>query len=300
MKIFITGAAGFIGHHVVELLAAKHHDLMLLVRNKTKYLEDYGRKKQIKFIIGDLLNIEKLKESICKFKPDAVLHLAWEGLPDYSVQICSQNLKYTVDLFTIAAESGCEAIISTGSCWEYKKKAGSVKENSACETTKIFSAVKNSLCLMGEAISKEYGIKFYWPRIFFVYGPGQRKTSLIPYIIESLKNNRIPEINNPDNKNDFVYVKDVAKALVSIIEKKPDKIIYNVGSGYSTSVSKIISILQEIAGFDNMSLNHSKGIGDDFWADISSIQKDLKWSPEYSIKKGIKETVNYYLQDYGD
>jgi nucleoside-diphosphate-sugar epimerase len=300
MKIFVTGSTGFVGKHVVKLLAEKGHELKLLVRNESSPLDAFPSEKDTTFIIGDLSNTNGYKAALEDFKSEAVLHLAWEGLPDYNSQKCLRNLEYGTNLFNAAAEAGCNCIIAVGSCWEYTKATGPMNEESPLESTTDFSAAKNSLRLAGEAISKKYDIKFYWPRIFYVYGPGQRDTSLIPYIIRSFLNRIGPEVENPDNKNDFVYVKDAAEAIVGIIEKKPADIAYNIGSGHAVSVQKIISITSEIMkckfDIDDASGSLETLNSDNFWADISKIQKDIGWFPKYSLTDGIRETVQYYIK----
>ena len=273
---------------------------MLLTRSKEHGFDEFEDNDQVRFIIGDLSNIDGWKRPLREFAPDVTLHLAWEGLPDYSADICGRNFKYAEELFAAVAQGGCRCIISAGSCWEYKRRQGVLAEAAEIEVGKTFPAAKNDLRLAGEAISKEYGMKFYWPRIFYAYGPGQRKTSLIPYIISALGDGVVPEIRNLNNKHDFVYVNDVAKAIVMIIEKQPDKMIYNIGSGHSTSVREVVSIVSEIMRcqhlYSQMNDIPLQQAGDDFWADISDIRNDLGWCPTYSLLDGVGEVVRYYLR----
>ncbi len=300
MRIFVTGSTGFVGKHVVKLLAEKGHELKLLVRNESRLPDVFPNEKSTTVIIGDLSNTESYKTALEDFKPEAVLHLAWEGLPDYSSQKCLQNLEYGTNLFNATAEVGCDRIIAAGSCWEYSRATGPMNEESPLESTNDFPVAKNSLRFTGEAISKKYNIKFYWPRIFYVYGPGQRDTSLIPYIIRSFIDGTGPDVRNPNNKNDFVYVKDAAEAIVGIIEKKPADTAYNIGSGHAVSVQKIISITSEIMkcqiDIDDVSAPLENMNSDNFWADISKIQKGIGWFPKYSLADGIRETVEYYTK----
>lgn len=304
MKIFIIGGTGFIGRHTVKLLSAKGHELMMLVHNKKRDLDNLfnnlGLGKQIKTVYGGLSDMVKLKGQLKEFKPDTVLHLAWEGLPDYGMEMCLLNLYYGLNLFKVAGESGIKCIVSVGSCWEYAKRHGRLTEDSQIEYSKMFPAVKNSLRIMGEAIAKEYCARFYWPRLFFVYGPGQRNTSLIPSIINSVRMGDKLVIKNPSDRNDFIFVLDAVQAIVNIIEEKPDKVVYNVGSGYSTCVSEIISLVYDAMGskmdYVFKKSQTSDHMRDDFWADITAIQNDVGWSPKYSLVEGIKATVEYYAK----
>lgn len=302
MKIFVTGATGFIGRHAVKVLAERGHELMLLLRPDGTEPDDTHYGTRIELLKGDLSDIERWKGSVRDFGPEVVLHLAWEGLPDYSQQMCRKNFEYGMDLFTAVAEAGCKSLVCTGSVWEYKHRVGMLTEDAEVETGNSFTAIKNSLRLSGRAISSEFGVDFYWLRVFYSYGPGQRETSLIPHVIRSLLAGEVPSVKNPDNRNDFVYVRDVAEGIADIVEKQPGGSIYNIGSGYSSSVADIIAHVYKAitAVTDRASMQLPEitdhGKGDDFWADISRIGKDAGWSPKHSLEDGIRETVNYYAE----
>ena len=297
MKIFVTGGTGFIGRVAVGLLEGRGHELLLLVRDAGRAVDVLGESFAGEFVEGDLSSVGSWKSKLGEWGADAVLHLAWEGLPDYSKEVCERNVKYGRELFLAAAQAGCKCILATGSCWEYKGRQGVLDEESELDLSGAFGACKNSLRLSGEEICREYGVRFYWPRLFYVYGPEQRKTSLIPYIISSLHDEFVPEIRNLNNKHDFVYVDDVAKAIVMIIEKQPDKMVYNIGSGYSTSVRDVVSIVSEIMQcqqlYSQMNDMLLQQAGEDFWADISRARDDLAWSPAYSMRDGIQALLAF-------
>ncbi len=295
MRIFVTGGTGFIGRHVVELLGRKQHELLLLVRNKSNIVDIHAGNDKINFVAGDLSDIQEWRGSLESFQPDVLIHLAWEGLPDYSIEMCQRNLKYGEDLFIVAAEIGCECILSTGSCWEYKRANGAVDEEAELELDEAFPSVKNILCRHGEDISDRYGIRFYWPRLFFVYGPGQRRNSLIRHVIDSFQSGIVPEIRNLHNKNDFIYVKDAAAAIVGIVENQPAETVYNIGTGRSVSVAQVISMVRQAMRCDSDISEPRCQVGEDnFWADISRIQDSIGWSPEYSLEDGVGDTVRHY------
>ena len=301
MKIFVTGGTGFIGSHTVRALAGRGYELMLLIRDNARACSTDRSISEVASVCGDLADINGWKYRFMEFRPDAVLHLAWEGLPDYGIDMCMRNLNYGLQLFRLAGEAGCKCVVATGSCWEYAHRTGGITENSPIESSAVFPAAKNSLRIMGEAMSRHYGMHFYWPRLFFVYGPGQRATSLIPSVIISVEAGREPEVRNPESRNDFIYITDVADAVVWLIEKMPEGIVYNVGSGNSTSVSDIISAVYETMGIKQHPNNTNKRPpereADDFWADIGVISNDTGWSPKYNIRAGIKATVDHYNRE---
>lgn len=291
MKIFITGGTGFIGRFVVRKLQQERHHLLIYTREKriSSTLLEFSKNTQI--VHGSLSNLNNLKKVLLKFKPDVAIHLAWEGIPDFSPKISSKNLIQSLKLVTLLAEVKCKTFISTGSCWEYEKKKGKVRENMLSATFTPFTAAKYALYILGTEIAKEKGMNFVWARLFFVYGPGQKEGSLIPFVTQSLKNGQIPKIKNPNGANDFVYVEDVADALVLFAKK--GKIlssgVYNVGSGRLTTVQDILKYSMKIFGI-NHSLKKS-GRSEGFYADISKTKKETGWSSTTNIVEGIKKTI---------
>ncbi len=292
MKIFVTGGTGFVGKPVLDLLVHRGHEILVLTRSpEVGY--DFNL-KNLNYVNGDLRDVPAVRAAMKDFKPQALVHLAWEGLPDYGIPMCRQNLEYGVSLFSLAVESGCSCVLSVGSCWEYAGRKGMLSEDEQLDSTKLFPVVKSALRLIGEAIALENQIRFYWLRLFFVYGSEQRSTSLIPSIIQSLDAGRVPKIQNPDDRLDFVFVEDVAQAVAAVLERQPENSVYNIGSGRSIAVNDIVRIIHGMLNkpFEENGRKESKAIAnEDFWADISRIQRDVGWKPDRGIESGIKSIL---------
>ncbi|MBU0536631.1 MAG: NAD-dependent epimerase/dehydratase [Nanoarchaeota archaeon] len=278
MKIFITGGTGFIGRYILDRL--RNHDILLLVHEPEEFSSD-----NINRIYGNLGDINRWKSDVKKFQPEACLHMAWEGIPDYGPESSIRNLGYGIELIKMLGEIGCKKFVSTGSCWEYGSERGMLKEDDAVRPKNAFSAAKNCLHWIGKEIAEKNGMIFVWTRLFYVYGPGQRPGSLIPSIIDCIKKGKQPDIKNPGNRNDFVYVEDVADALRLIVEKADKSTIYNIGSGESTRVKKVAEIIAGIYGKD---IDIGEQGDSDFSADISRIN-GLGWSPRTGLEQGISK-----------
>ena len=139
-------------------------------------------------------------------------------------------------------------------------------------------------------------IDFIWTRFFYVYGPGQKETSLIPYLIKCVREGKTPEIKNPNAKNDFIYVEDLAEALAELVENKVKTNVYNIGSGKLTAVQDVVKIIYENFKLEPKKKDTAPGSTDiysDFFADISKIKKDAGWQPKTTIEQGIKNTIDY-------
>lgn len=292
MKIFITGGTGFIGKYIVDKL--QNNELLILTRDLNK---DFAKSKKIQFVQGTLGNINKWKNKIKNFKPDATIHMAWEGIPDYGVENSTRNLNYGLDLYRFLVRINCKKILTTGSCWEYGEQSGKLSENILPKTLNAFATAKNSLLHLGQEIAKKNGISFIWTRLFYVYGPGQKKESLIPYLINCAKEGKNPEIKNPQAQNDFIYVEDVADAISKLILECNVDGIFNIGSGKLTSIQAILKKIYDM--FFIKQESHTANIKQTYtssanYADISKIEKEVGWKPETTIKEGIKKVMNLH------
>jgi len=296
MKILISGAAGFIGQNVLSKLNVKENNILAI---DLSYSEYENKEKNLKWIYNDLSNLEEYKFEISKFDPDVVIHLAWQGIPDFSEKLSVLNLNNSINFLDFIIENThCKKIIVSGSCFEYGEKLGVVKEIDPTQINSYFSWAKNSLYKYLVLKCSLNNVNLIWFRFFYVYGPGQRIGSLIPTLINAFRNNIAPDIRNPYNRNDFVYVKDIANAIESacFISDNINSGIYNLGSGVSTSIYEICRITELLTtGKDSYSkklLNIQKGEIMDFWADISKTTKAFSWKPEYTIEAGINEILN--------
>lgn len=298
MRVFITGGTGFIGRYVLKHLGKEGYNILLLTRASKENFSSIMKSKKVDIISGNLSDIDKWKNKLKQFKPEVTIHLAWEGIPDYGVKTSIKNLKYGLNLFEELASSGCKKIICTGSCWEYGQNQGEISEDLPVKSLNAFTIAKNVLHLLGREIAKENNMQFIWTRLFYVYGPGQRENSLIPHIIKCVKEGKEPKIKTPSARNDFIYVEDVAKAIVAILEKCKQSTVYNIGSGDSTSIQDIIKII-----YSKLHLNYKPKDKvfksdnppfDTFWADISKIKKEIGWEPKLTISDALQRTIYKY------
>lgn len=261
MNILIVGGSGFIGNHLTK----KVHDL------NYNYLSTYRKKKPKKFNFQqlDLTKLGRKKKLISKFKPNIVFYLSWNGIPDYSKKNSEHNLfisKKFIDF--ISKLDSVKRIIVSGSCFEKKKDSN----------LKHFVKAKLELKNYIHKKLKNKKVKLIWIRIFYVYGMGQRKLSLIPTLIRKLKKNVNPKIKNLNSSNDFIYIKDVIDFLIKCITLKTRKNILDCGYGKLFSVNEISLITEKL---------------------ILKRNKYFKLSKEKLIKKGIKANAyNWFKPRY--
>ena len=277
MRIFVSGATGFLGSHLVPLLRKKKHKLFLLSRSR-------GGKD---FIKGDIGKPNAWYQKLEKFKPEATIHLAWEGVADYQKtppEVAFLNLENSLELIKLLSKIGCKRFVGLGSVMEYS------------QNLTPFTASKIALRGFGEALSLASGIQFLWARPFYVYGPGQRPQALLPTIINSLLDGKDPEIKNPMLVQDFIYVDDVAEALLRIAEMGQEETkVYEIGRGKAFPIGTIANIAYKQLGLSEPYDESSVSSGDDVTpiADIAPLGS-LGWMPKTDFKKGISKMIEFY------
>ena len=296
-NILITGATGFIGKVLTKKLLDLNYNIVALSRNfngKSGY-------KNLIYLKSDLNDFENIKEDIKKFKPEIVIHFAWENIPVFNLENSLKNLNNSINFFKfIFNMNTCKKILVSGSCLEYSKSIGSCKESEKNISNNLLAWAKESLRSWLEMETLKFGCKLAWFRIFYVYGPHQRENSLIPSLVNTFKNKKPILINNIFNSNDFVYVNDVADAFIAFLKLEVPSGIYNLGSGKSLSILEISYLVEKlILGtskrtklFLQKSENLNKKNEVNFFANIEKTQFYLRWKPKDNIKSGILKIIN--------
>ncbi len=277
-------------------MALGNQDLLLLVRDQEVFSS--LAQERVKSVVGNLNDLESIKSKIQHFDPQIVIHLAWQGIPDFSAQMSLVNLQRSIQFFDfLVQETHCQKIIVSGSCFEYGQFQGPCLESQVSFPNSFFTWAKSSLYSYAAVLCQQKNIELIWFRFFYVYGPGQKRKSLIPTVVDSFLNNTIPPIHNPFNANDFIFVEDIARSLNLALSQKLNSGIYNLGSGYAIPVIKICEIVEkEISGQTRITEKIKKENNNqqtiNFWADLSKVKNALGWIPQTRIEDGIKQYIS--------
>ncbi|HKA79929.1 MAG TPA: NAD(P)-dependent oxidoreductase [Xanthobacteraceae bacterium] len=286
MRVFMTGASGFIGRHVLPLLS--QHEVLCLTR-------DPGRLPALpsgRVLRGDLGRPAEWRPQLEAFRPHWCLHLAWEGLPDYSQATTDANVDANLHLFETLARARVRRIVVAGSCWEYGTAMGMMSETRAPADCSIFAAAKNALRGKLESAASAGDLEYRWGRIFFVYGPGQRPNSLIPACRAAFAAGCLPAIRQPRTAQDFIHVDDVAEGLAALLEADIASGVYNLGTGRPTSVAAVANTVARYFGAAPPYPDSSYDLG--FWADSAKITGATGWRARTSLENGIDRTLRAF------
>ena len=261
------------------------HDVLCLSRDPDRLPRRHG----LNSITADLGKSGDWLGEISRFRPDWCLHLAWEGLPDYSLERCRVNLDASIRLLDAVSRSGVKRVVVAGTCWEYGNASGAVAEDDPPLAVDVFAATKEALLRLLASIARVRGFEYRWARIFFVYGPGQRSMSLIPHLHSAYAAGQEPDIREPEAVQDFVHVDDVAAALMTLAATAAPSGVFNVGSGQPTKVGQIANRVADYYGKKRPFLAPREGRG--YWADVSKIHSLTGWRGRIGLEEGIDRTL---------
>lgn len=300
MRIIVTGASGFIGKELCVALLERGHEVTSLCRKSLAIGHvQSGVYRHISYTMGDVLPIE-----VEAFEPETLVHLAWDGIPDFSERKCVQNYASQVSFFSQTSNlSKLKKVIGSGTCREYASKQGVCFESDRVQPDDYFSWAKQALSDYFRISCKKRQISFVWFRIFYVYGPGQRNESLIPTLIRSINTQILPDLKSPNTANDYIYIDDVVKAIINSVEKQDHCGIFNLGSGKLSTVIEIARLVEQFIhkGVDYQ-VKPFQSIGDNqvyagMFADISLAVSQLDWTPQIDLAEGVRKTTKALIHE---
>lgn len=304
-NILVTGGAGYIGSHVVELLIKNNSKVFIFDNLITGYKKLINKKA--KFIRGDIKNLKKLTKIINENNINSIIHLAAyiniKESEKYKKKYYRNNVGGTLNLIKACRGTSVKTVIFSSSCSIYGNIKGPVSEKKTPNPKSYYAFTKYKSEEIIKRYSKKFNFKYGILRYFNVAGAS--KSGKIGEIEKShghlIKNLAIqstklkPEVdifgNNYNTKDgtcvrDYIHVADLAEihivALKNIINKKKS-LILNCGYGKGYSVKEIIDIFKKIK--KNVIVRYQKKRQGDvaqIYANISKLRKTLNWKPKYN------------------
>ena len=241
MKIAITGATGFIGQHVRNVLAKTDNDVVLVVR----HVERVGDKSAREEIVAADLSQARTDWFELFGRPDVVLHLAWGGLPNYmDCYHVDVELPTQLRFLTALIKSGLKKLVVTGTCYEYGLSSGALSEDQETNPNTPYGIAKDRLRKELFELRSTQHFDLTWARIFYPYGEGQSERSIYSQLIRAISNNEKEfAIGSGTQMLDFIQVTTVAKALLAFVTEIKGIGLINVGSGDPQTVIEFVERL---------------------------------------------------------
>ena len=318
MKIFLTGAEGFIGSHLAEKLIKKGHDLTCLILynsfNSWGWLEhaDNKIKKEIRVITGDIRDEFLIKNQLKK-NVDVVINLAaLIGIP-YSYRAPKSyfdtNAMGLLNILNSALNSNIKKIIHTSTSEVYgSPKYIPIDEKHLVSAQSPYAASKVAADQIALSYNKSFNSPVTILRPFNTFGPRQSLRAIIPTIITQILNKKVLKLGSLYPTRDLTYIDDTTDAFLCALNKKKDiGEIINIGSGFEVSIKELVRKISKITGYridiekDFKRIRPKKSEVDRLFANNKKAKKILNWSPKLNKKRdfenSLKKTIEWFSNE---
>ncbi len=306
MRCLVTGANGFIGSHLVEMLLKQRCEVAALVRPDANLWRVQDSISSLVLLEGDLREPNEISLRVKEFAPEALIHAGWQGVTQQNRNDPDQircNLEGSVALMAAALESGCRTIIGLGSQAEYGPTDATLVEEMLPRPDSMYGVTKLCTGLIGQRMCLDAGARFSWLRLTAAFGPKDDPTHLIPYVMAALLQGQEPALTHGRQKWDYLYIHDVVSAIWSIVIHANAQGVYNLSSGTAVPVRRISEMIRDRVDRD-LPLGFGKvpfraGSRMVLEARNDRLRDATGWAPEVSLECGIDETLAWHRQKSG-
>jgi nucleoside-diphosphate-sugar epimerase len=236
-QIIISGATGFVGQHLVPLFLNNDYQVVATARDTNKAAQ-FDWFKDVQFIASDF---HKDSTQIKVENGASLIHLAWQGLPNYqSLFHLEDNLPFNYRFVKSLVLSGVRQVLITGTCFEYGLKSGPIASNAHTRPNNPYALAKDGLRQQLEFFSREHPFIFQWARLFYMYGKGQNPNSVLSQLDAAIDNKDAAfNMSGGEQLRDYLPVEEVARQLFELFESRRSG-PFNICSGRPISVRRLV------------------------------------------------------------
>lgn len=294
-RVLVTGAAGFVGRHCLPFLLAKGFDVHaadVVVPESNLY--------GVHWHDIDLLDTHKANDLMATIRPTHLLHFAWYSKPGEYWE-STENIRWlesSLHLLRVFQETGGTRVVMAGTCAEYDWKFDYCSEYvTPLVPSSLYGTCKNAMQHLLKDFSRVTNLSSAWGRIFFLYGPHENPNRLVPSVILNLINNKMAPCSHGNQIRDFLHVKDVASAFVSLMLSNVEGPV-NIASGKPVSLKEIILSIADKLGKKELvklgALPQKENEPSALFGDTRRLFNEVNWHPQYDMNGGMKETIDWW------
>lgn len=311
-KALITGADGFIGSHLTELLVRSDYEVKALSQynsfNYWGWLEDVDCLDQIEVLTGDVRDPHYCKHITKGI--DVIFHLAALISIPYSYiapdSYVDTNIKGTLNICHAALENGCKVIQTSTSEVYGTAKYVPIDEKHPLQPQSPYSATKIGADMMALSFFNAFNLPIVIARPFNTYGPRQSARAVIPTIITQIATGqREIKLGDITPTRDFTYVEDTCRGFLELAKcEEAIGQVVNIGSNSEITVSKIFDLIKEIMKgdiqfiLDDKRLRPANSEVFRLRCDNTKIKSLSGFKPKYSLKNGLEKTIQWITQPH--
>lgn len=310
-KVLVTGADGFIGSHLTEMLAARGCEVRALAQynsfNSWGWLDDVACKNDIDVVCGDVRD-PALCRSLCQ-GIDTVFHLAALIAIPYSYaapdSYVDTNIRGTLNICQAARDAGVGRVIHTSTSEVYgTAQYVPIDEKHPLQPQSPYSASKIAADAMAMSFFNAFELPLTIARPFNTYGPRQSARAVIPTIISQIAAGKKQiQLGDVSPTRDFNYVEDTCRGFIALAES--DKTVgetVNIGSNFEISVGDTLNLIKRIMAsdveflLDQQRLRPEKSEVNRLWCDNAKIKALTGFTPQVPLEEGLRRTVAWFSE----
>lgn len=303
-KFLVTGANGFIGTALLDLLSKKGAQIIAVVKEETKQIDYIKKIKGVRIVFCKLEDIAKLSSKVVDRDIDICIHLAWAGSSgetraDYNLQLL--NVKYAVDMVRVAHEMGIKRYVGAGTLAEKDVLNYHPIDGSTPNSVSIYGIAKLAMHFMTKAECASLGMDHVWCFLSNTYGIGNNTSNFINIASKTMLEDKPAKFTKGEQMYDFVYVTDTVRAIYAAATKGKAYYSYYLGSTKPRPLKEYIKIIRDTINPDiNLQLGAIpyNGIAlsnEEFNAE--KIVADTGFVPSIPFEDGIKITIDWLRKE---
>ena len=296
-RVLVTGATGFIGRHSLAGLLAADYEVHAVTLEPP--LVDPS---SVVWHRADLLDTHHIPDLLATVRPSHLLHFAWYATPG-RYWIAPENLQWvqaSLALLQAFTQAGGQRVVMAGTCAEYDWNYGFCSEAiTPLAPRTLYGVCKHALQMMLIRFAQDNQVSSAWGRVFFLYGPHERRERLIPTVICSLLRNEPALCTHGNQVRDFLHVQDAASAFVALLDSSVTGPV-NVASGQAVRLKDMIDAIA--AKTDQAQLVRLGAIPTPIdeapflVADVRRLRDDVGWQPHFDLTTGLDQTIDWWRQ----
>ena len=227
VRVAVTGASGFVGRHAVRALVARGVEVTAVSRRPDAPIGPAVTPVALDIATAGTDAYDRIG------RPDVLLHLAWDGLPNYrAARHVEVELPRQVAFLDACLEAGLRRMVVAGTCLEYGMRPGCLVESFPAAPTTAYGQAKESLRRHLEQRADSHGLHLSWARLFYLYGSGQAPSSLYAQLRTAVDEGASEFRMSPgDQERDFLPIETAVAHLCALTLEIPDAGVVNVCSG---------------------------------------------------------------------
>ena len=309
--VLVTGAAGFIGSHVVDRLLARgrrvvgldnfdpFYDPALKRANLRSALAD----PRFRLVEGDLRDRALVDRVLAGDGVGAIVHLAARAgvrpsLADPELY-ADVNVRGSAVVFEAARAASIRRVVyaSSSSVYGGNTKLPFAEDDPVDHPVSPYAATKKANELQAHVYAKLYGMTMIGLRFFTVYGPRQRPEMAIAHFTRLIAEDRpVPMFGDGSSRRDYTYIDDIVDGVLAALDRGSGYRIYNLGESATTTLARLIELIGEALGRTPRIERHPEQPGDvpATWADVRRAREELGYAPRVPVEEGIRRYVAWF------